>query len=337
MALRLLYLIFLGMVGLLVLLGRSSASKDVELLVLRHEVAVLRRGNPKPRLGWADRAVFAALVRLLPAGLRLHRLVSPGNDSALASAPGDGEVDLPAPTRPCACRRRDRGAGRADGRREPPTSNPLPLRKGEPFAEVGAGFAVSTTPCWRYVNETVELLAQRAPKLRAALRKAKRQGMAYVIIDGTVIPIDRVAADRPHYSGKHKRHGVNLQVIASPDGTILRVSGQLPGSTHDTAAARIWNVLAALRDAGLIALGDKGYHGYDETGQRVRTPYKGRNKPESRKEANRAYARLRGPGERANAQLKTWRVLRKLQCSPHRAGHLAKAIHVLQDREVAAG
>jgi putative transposase len=78
MALRLLYLIFLRLVGLLVLLGRSSASKDAELLVLRHEVAVLRRGNPKPRLDWADRAVFAALVRLLPTGLRLHRLVTPG-------------------------------------------------------------------------------------------------------------------------------------------------------------------------------------------------------------------------------------------------------------------
>jgi hypothetical protein len=85
------------------------------------------------------------------------------------------------------------------------------LRKGEPFAQVGAGFDVSTTTCWRYVNETVELLAARAPKLRAALREATRKGYAYVIIDGTLIPIDRVAADRPFYSGKHKRHGVNLQ------------------------------------------------------------------------------------------------------------------------------
>jgi hypothetical protein len=211
------------------------------------------------------------------------------------------------------------------------------LRKGEPFAQVGAGFGVSTTTCWRYVNETVELLAARAPKLRAALHKAKREGMAYVIIDGTLIPIDRIAADRPFYSGKHKRHGVNLQVIASSDGTILWVSGQLPGSTHDTAAARIWQILAALEEAGLIALGDKGYHGYDPTRERVITPYKGKNKPKSQKDANRAHARLRGPGERANAQLKQWNVLRKYRSSPHRIGRLAKAIHVLQNYEVTAG
>jgi putative transposase len=75
---RLLYLIFLQLLNLLLLLGRSSASKDVELLVLRHEVAVLRRANPKPRMDWADRAVFAALVRALPPMLRVHRLVTPG-------------------------------------------------------------------------------------------------------------------------------------------------------------------------------------------------------------------------------------------------------------------
>ena len=77
-SLRMLYLIFQQVLGLVLLLRRSASSKDVELLVLRHEVAVLRRTIPKPRLDWADRAVFAALIRRLPTRLRGHRLVTPG-------------------------------------------------------------------------------------------------------------------------------------------------------------------------------------------------------------------------------------------------------------------
>jgi len=203
------------------------------------------------------------------------------------------------------------------------------LKKGETFAEVAAGFGVGAATAWRYVDEVVELLAARAPKLRRAVRDAKRAGYAYVILDGTLIPIDRVARDRPFYSGKHKKHGMNVQVIAGPDGDILWVSGALPGSVHDKKAEWIWGVRDELEKAGLVTLADKGYQG--STWAKI--PYRGKNKPESQKEANRAHAKLRGPGERANAQLKNWRILRKLRCCPWRAGKLAKAIHVLQLRE----
>ena len=75
---RLIYRSLTTLLSWLALLARSSASKDAEILILRHEVAVLRRGNPKPRIGWADRAVLAALARILPTALRVHRIVTPG-------------------------------------------------------------------------------------------------------------------------------------------------------------------------------------------------------------------------------------------------------------------
>jgi hypothetical protein len=71
-------MIFIRLAGWLVLAGRSPTSKNAELLVLRHEVAVPRRTKPRPRLDWADRAVLAALIRHLPTRLRAHRLVTPG-------------------------------------------------------------------------------------------------------------------------------------------------------------------------------------------------------------------------------------------------------------------
>lgn len=90
MSSRLLYLIFIRLAGWLVLLGRSSAANDKELLVLRHEVAVLRRTNPTPRLDWTDRALFAGLVPLLP-GLRL---MTPRRSCAgtPGSSPGSGPI-----------------------------------------------------------------------------------------------------------------------------------------------------------------------------------------------------------------------------------------------------
>jgi hypothetical protein len=172
------------------------------------------------------------------------------------------------------------------------------LRRGETFAQLAAGFEVGTATASRYVNETVALFAAQTPKLRQAVRDAKKAGYAY----GTPVPIDRVAADRRFYSGKHKKHGMNLQVVASPSGDVLWVSGVLPGSVHDKKPEWIWAVLAELEAAGLITLADKGYRGTTW----AKIPYRGKGKPEPQKEANRAHAKLRAPGARANAQLKNW-------------------------------
>ena len=75
---RLIYRSLAALLSWLALSARSSASKNAEILILRHEVVVLRRGNPKPRIDWADRAVLAALARILPKALRAHRTVTPG-------------------------------------------------------------------------------------------------------------------------------------------------------------------------------------------------------------------------------------------------------------------
>jgi hypothetical protein len=94
-AVRLLYLIFRQLVAWLGLLARSSRSKGVEILVLRHEVAVLRRQVSRPRLSWADRAVFAAPTRLLSQACQLHRILTP---ATIAPGPGQATLDPTSPS-----------------------------------------------------------------------------------------------------------------------------------------------------------------------------------------------------------------------------------------------
>jgi hypothetical protein len=210
------------------------------------------------------------------------------------------------------------------------------LRKGETYADLAAGFAIGTTTAFRYIREALAVLAALAPSLRDAVTVAIRK--AFVILDGTLLRIDRVGMgsgrDRPYYSGKHKAHGVNVQVIADPAGRLVWASPALPGARHDMGAAREHGIIHALQAARVKVIADNGYRGAGfEVPQRRRPcdPDTGQRRRLSRnqREVNAAHARQRGPGERANAQLKAWRILRKIRCCPRRATDLVKAVLVL--------
>ncbi|WP_033338228.1 IS5/IS1182 family transposase [Catenuloplanes japonicus] len=201
------------------------------------------------------------------------------------------------------------------------------LRNGDTYARLAAGFGISTTTAWRYVQEVITLLAAAAPDLDTAMRRIRR--LPYVVLDGTLIPIDRVADQKPYYSGKHRRHGMNVQTIASPQGEWVWASPALPGSTHDLTAARTHGIIEALDRENIDALADKAYLGAPDN---VHVPYRnerGRKLSAGEKTANRGHARLRAIGERANATLKQWKILTKLRSSPHRTTPIIQAIMVL--------
>jgi hypothetical protein len=212
------------------------------------------------------------------------------------------------------------------------------LRKGETYADLACGFTIGVSTVYRYLTEGIALLARTAPTLDQAVAVAA--GKAYVIIDGSLLRIDRVAMasknDRPYYSGKHKVHGLNVQVLADPSGRLIWISPPLPGARHDIAAAREHGILTAFEAAGVRALGDTGYQGAGPSvtvpqRRRRKNPETGKYRPLSaaQKEVNTAHARLRGPGERANAQLKSWKILRKIRSSPNQATRLINAVHTL--------
>lgn len=141
---------------------------------------------------------------------------------------------------------------------------------------------------------------------------------AFVILHGTLLPIERIAADRPFCSGKPKKHGMNVQVITDPAGRLLWASPALPGAVHDIKAARAHGIIDALAEAGVECWADKGYRGADGT---IRLPYWGLRETLSagQQTVNRSHAKIRAFVEQAMATLKIWRLLRKLRCRTTRS------------------
>ncbi|MFG3287100.1 IS5 family transposase [Streptomyces sp. NPDC048111] len=200
------------------------------------------------------------------------------------------------------------------------------LRCGHTYAQLAAGFGIGLATVYRYIVEAVEVLAALAPTLQQAMTAAASK--AFVILDGTLLHIDRIAADRPYYSGKQKRHGMNVQVIADAFGRLIWVSPALPGAVHDIKAARTHGIIEALTQVGIRTWADKGYQGARRT---IRVPYRGRwsRLPAGKRAANSSHARIRAVGEQANATLKSWRLLRKLRCSTTRITDIVKAVLAL--------
>ncbi|MET9777935.1 transposase family protein [Streptomyces sp. NPDC006367] len=199
------------------------------------------------------------------------------------------------------------------------------LRCGDTYARLAAGFRIGTATVYRYIREAVNLLAPLAPTPEQAMDTVRSK--AYVILDRTLLPIDRIAADRPYHSGKKKHHGMNVQALADPAGRLIRASDALPEATHDLTAARTHDIPATLAAENIKCWAGKAYQGASPT---IRVPFRGRNLRGWRRRHNRDHAKIRSLGERAMAVLKGRRLLRKLRCSTTRITAIVRAVVALE-------
>ncbi|MGI5133932.1 HARBI1 family protein [Streptomyces sp. CA-106110] len=214
---------------------------------------------------------------------------------------------------------------------------------GTRLSQLARDNALSTSTAYRYLHEGLTVLAAGAPDLATALERAKAAGLTHLNLDGTVIRTDRVAAPGPNgadlwWSGKHKHHGGNVQVISAPDGWPIWVSPVRPGREHDTTCARHHGLLDALNrladQLGTLTLVDLGY---ENAGDGFRHPVKkpaGGELTEAQQTFNRVIRGIHGMCERANALLKTtFKALRRVSLDPSRITQIAAAALVLLQLE----
>ncbi len=151
---------------------------------------------------------------------------------------------------------------------------------GTRLAQLARDNGVSVPTAYRYLHEGLAVLADHAPDLSTALERATAAGHTHLNLDGTVIRTDRVAAPGPNgadlwWSGKHKHHGGNVQVLSAPDGWPIWVSPVRPGREHDTTCARTHGLIDALnRLASTLGIPTLTDLGYENAGDGFRHPVK---------------------------------------------------------------
>lgn len=213
------------------------------------------------------------------------------------------------------------------------------LRTNLTYTELAEGFGISEVTCWRAVREGISVLADRGRRISLAdvARLAVKMGWDYLIVDGVHVPAvtfgRKTGGQRAFYSGKHKRHGLNVQTVCSPDGELLWAAAPLPGATVDVTAARKAGIAAMLISViGVFA--DLGYLGWDQEVITGRRKPRGKQLTSAQRAANRLQAQLRCVGERGNARLKYWKVLAtELRCRPEHCTATVKAVLALHYME----
>ncbi|MCW2882391.1 MAG: transposase [Sphaerisporangium sp.] len=211
---------------------------------------------------------------------------------------------------------------------------------GTRLAQLAVDNGIGVSTAYRYLHEGIDALAAWAPDLPEAIAAAKASGSTHLNLDGTVMRTDRCQVEGPNgadlwWSGKHKHHGGNVQVLSDRDGWPIWVSGVRPGREHDTTCARKAPALIpALQQAaneGMPTLTDLGYEGL--AGPALRMPVKkvsGVDLSEGQKQYNLIVRGVHAVAERANSLIKTtFKALRRVSVCPWRIGAIAQAALVL--------
>lgn len=171
------------------------------------------------------------------------------------------------------------------------------------------------------------ILSRRAP---GPLRVLRETDPGYVLLDGTPAEYDRAGDSRADFSQKHRRHDVNVQVVADPAGKLPWIPPALPGRTHDLTAARAHRIIRICERQGVPVLADRACIGACSWATTLIRRLPHQDLTATQRTSNRALSAARAPVDRSVARPKSWRVFRRARCTPNRMTAMAAAVLTLQ-------